>query len=293
MLPVSNNVGNKEKIPNEDVHMPRMKPPEGYYTLAEARKILNVSNAMIRNYVQKGKISYFLPEGREQGFYLRKHVDELVNELNAFQVMQGKTSSIFDLAREEDARDVVEITRILFGLRGSSEEIINRGISWLKKSPQSFYVLRLEEQVIGFYVMLPLKIQKIKNILDEVEFSQDIHSEEIEEFTPEKPIYLYLMGGVRPGLSHYEKRLYGSRIVAGMMNAIIKLGEKGVTIEELYLRSDTPDGIRVARKLGFTEISSKTYMRNFVIKVKESGIPFIQKYKKALEETQLYKEETR
>ena len=51
-------------------------------------------------------------------------------------------------------------------------------------------------------------------------------------------------------------------------------------------RSDTPDGIRIMKK-GFTEVPSTTYARNFIIKVRESGMPFVQEYKQALLESGL------
>jgi ribosomal protein S18 acetylase RimI-like enzyme len=270
--------------------MPRMKTPKGYYTLTEAKEKLNVSNAMVRKYVEKGKIRYLLPPGREHGFYNKEDVDNLSNELNAFLAMQDKTSTVFDTAKEEDVKMTVEITRILFGLRESEEATTKRRTNWIKKNPEILFALKSkpEEQVVGYAIMLPLKEEKIKNILDGTEYSQEVEADEIEEFIPGKPVQIYLMGiGVTPGLSHYEKRSYGARLVAGMMKAIINLGRKGITIEKLYGRSDTPDGIRLLRKMGFTEIPSKTHMRNFVVNIKESGIPFIQEYKRALLESEI------
>jgi len=71
-----------------------------------------------------------------------------------------------------------------------------------------------------------------------------------------------------------------------MINAIIDLGRRGVIIDMLAARRDTPDGIRIMKK-GFTEIPTSTYARNFVIRVKESGMPFVQEYKQALLESDL------
>ncbi|MEO8971449.1 MAG: hypothetical protein ABI406_07620, partial [Ktedonobacteraceae bacterium] len=65
------------------------------------------------------------------------------------------------------------------------------------------------------------------------------------------------------------------------MGAIVDLGKRGVIIDTLAARSDTPDGIRILKR-GFTEIPTLTHTRNFIIKVKESGIPFVQEYKQAL-----------
>jgi len=65
------------------------------------------------------------------------------------------------------------------------------------------------------------------------------------------------------------------------VNVIIDLVKRGVPIKNLFAGSDTPDGIRILRKMGFMEIPSTADMRDFVINVEESGIPLMQEYKEA------------
>jgi hypothetical protein len=123
------------------------------------------------------------------------------------------------------------------------------------------------------------------HILNGTEYSQENSAEEIEAFEPGKSLHFYLMGiGVRPGLSHFEKRSYGARLIGGVMKTIIDLGKSGIIFDTFYTRRDTPDGIRVLTQ-GFTEIPSEKHARNFIIKVKESGMPFIQDYKRSLSES--------
>ncbi|GCF11943.1 hypothetical protein [Dictyobacter arantiisoli] len=64
--------------------MPRYQPPKGYYTSTQVKAILNISGAMIANYVEKGKIRHVVPPGRKHGFSLKKDVDALTRELDAF-----------------------------------------------------------------------------------------------------------------------------------------------------------------------------------------------------------------
>jgi ribosomal protein S18 acetylase RimI-like enzyme len=267
--------------------MPRMKVSNLYYTAAEVKEKLDITQGELYNYVRNGTLKPVVPPGKRQGVYHRTEVDELAREKFAFMAMQSKTSSVFSVATKEDIKATVEITRILFGLRESSEATLERRLTWIKKNPDIFFVLKAEDQVMGYTAMLPLQQEKIINILDGVEYSQEVKAEEIKEFKPDKPLHIYLLGiGVTPGLSHFEKRSYGSRLVSGLMNAVINLGRRGVIIKKLYARSDTPDGIRLMRKFGFTEIPSKTHARNFTIDVEESGIPFIIEYKDALKEYQ-------
>jgi predicted GIY-YIG superfamily endonuclease len=59
--------------------------PEGYYTAAQASKMLNISGTQLRYYVKNGTLRYILPEGKHMGYYFRKDVDELANAWESFQ----------------------------------------------------------------------------------------------------------------------------------------------------------------------------------------------------------------
>lgn len=265
--------------------MARMKIGEQYYTASEVKERLGITQGMFNNYIRNGSLKPIVPPGKRQGVYLRSEVDQLAREMQAFLATRNKLASTFGKVIEKDLKATVAITRVLFGLRDSEEATVQRRLTWIRKNPDTLYALKVEEQVIGYAIMLPLKREKIERILKEEEYSQEVSADEIEEFKPGKTVNIYLMGiGVIPGLSHYEKRTYGARLVAGLMTAIIDLGKRGIIIDTLIARSDTPDGIRILKK-GFTEVSSDTHTRNFLINVKESGIPFIQEYKQALAES--------
>src|SRR5256885_17118053 len=95
--------------------MPRLETPKGYYTATQVKKILNISDAMIRSYAQKGKIRYALPPGRKHGFYLKEDVDKLSNELHAFLSTESEhTISTFEKAKKEDLIEVEKIAMSLF-----------------------------------------------------------------------------------------------------------------------------------------------------------------------------------
>jgi hypothetical protein len=265
--------------------MPRIKFSGSHYTAKEVKEKLGITQGRLNTYIRNGTLKPFTPPGKKQGVYRRNEVDQLARELQVFEEIRQTTSSTFTQATKADLKATVQITRVLFGLREGDEETLARRLTWVERNPDTFYVLKSEDQVVGYAAMLPLKPDKIEKILSGEESSQLTNADEIEEFKSGKPLTIYLMAaGVIPGLSHYEKRSYGARIVSGMINAIIDLGRKGVIIDTLAARSDTPDGIRIMKK-GFTEITSTTHARNFVIKVRESGMPFVQEYKQALLES--------
>jgi hypothetical protein len=269
--------------------MPRKQPPKEYYTATQVKNKLGISDGMLHTYVQKGRLQRIIPAGRKQGFYLRNEVDQLANELNTFFATRTQNTSTFAKATEEDIKGIVELTRVLFGLRESVPATVERRKKWIRKNPDIFYVLKVDGQVIGYAAFLPLKPEKIEKILREEEFSQDLTAEDIEKFHPGKPVHLYYSAiAVKTDMSRAERRIYGARLINGVLNALIELGKRGIVIETVTARSDTADGIRLMRHLGLTEITSNTDKRNFVLRVAESAIPEILPYKQALQESGIF-----
>jgi hypothetical protein len=266
--------------------MPRKQPPKEYYTATQVKNKLGISDGMLHTYVQKGRLQRIVPAGRKQGFYLRSEVGRLANELDTFFATRSQNTSTFAKATEEDIKGIVELTRVLFGIRDSVSATVERRKKWIRKNPDTFYVLRIDGQVIGYAAFLPLKPEKIEKILREEEFSQDLTAEDIEEFQPGKPFHLYYMAiAVKTDMSRAERRIYGARLIHGVLNALVELGKRGIVIETMTARSDTADGIRLMRHLGLTEVTSTTEKRNFVLRVAESAIPEILPYKQALQES--------
>src|SRR5436305_6219081 len=139
--------------------MPRMKTPQGYYTISEAAKVLDLSSAMVRRYVEKGKIRYLLPDGRSHGFYSKKDVDNLAHELNAFMSLNDSTEdeTSFSIATEDE---LIQITQIAYALFIPDQEPPSSGtpqwhLNAIKKNPYMDYVLRKNEQLLGYVSIVP------------------------------------------------------------------------------------------------------------------------------------------
>lgn len=89
--------------------------------------------------------------------------------------------------------------------------------------------------------------------------------------------------GVQPGVSLSQKREWGAVLISGGIETIIELGKRGIILRTIQAHSNTPDGIRLMRHMGFTEKpASVPGLRDFLIEVEQSGIPYIMEYKDAL-----------
>ncbi len=70
---------------------------------------------------------------------------------------------------------------------------------------------------------------------------------------------------------------------------ILDLAKRGINIRSINAHSNTPDGVKLTRHLGFTEIVPKAPvpgLRDFIIEVERSDIPFIMRYKEEFKKRQ-------
>jgi predicted DNA-binding transcriptional regulator AlpA len=262
----------------------RKQPNSKYYTASEVKQILGIGDSALYNYVNRGELQRIVPPHRKQGVYLRSEVDEMAREMQAFFVAKTTVSSAFSKATKEDMPECVQLSAAIFG--GLNIIPLEKRIAWLEKNPDIDYIVRHEGELMGYASIVPLSPEILEPLLKDEIYAKDLTPDEIEQFKPGKPIQLYIMAmGVKPRLSKLEKRTYASRLIKGIVKEIIEMGGRGIDIETIIARSETPDGIHILRHLGFTEVPSEVPgTRNFIIEVAKSGIPAILEYKDALAE---------
>lgn len=263
--------------------MPQMKVGKEYYTAAQVKEKLGITQGMLYNYVRNGTLRPVVPPGKRHGVYVRKEVDQLARELQLFVDTRQKHPAIFSKATTKE--EVFETTKLSDSIFGGHIDV-DRQMVWLKRNPDIIYVLKSEDKVVGYAIILPLKPEKIEKLLREEEYTVNIEPDEIEVFQPGIPLHLYGGAiGVIPGVSLAEKRVFGSRLIGGLLDTLIDMGRKGLVFETFVGRSTKPDGIRMLRNLGFTQIPSTTEKKNFVLDVKKSGAREAMQYKQALIES--------
>lgn len=275
--------------------MPRYQPPKGYYTSTEVKNILNISGAMIANYVEKGKIKHIVPPGRTHGFYLKKDVDNLANELDAFFNLEEENETVtFTAATPSDIPGCVALNRELFTASTYADDttLVNKWINWIQKNPEIIYILKRNEEVVGIVTILPFKpkskkFQKILRgdtsiLLGDI----DIAANDIEEYKEGSRILLYIAEiGVKPSLNKEFRRKYGAKLISRFMDIIANLGSRGVILEEILSVGATKSGIRLLQHFGFSEIMfTRSDTRLFEIDIQKSGAPVMKAYREALEQ---------
>jgi hypothetical protein len=273
--------------------MPQKQAYKEYYTAGEVKKKLGITDGQLYNYVRYGHLQRIMPPGKKQGVYKRDEVDKFALELSAFLSGSEKAKRLtFTNVTETDVPEFVRLTEEIFS--GVHLDVAER-VKWVKKNPEVLYQLCLDTQIIGCAVILPLKSEKIEQILRDEASADEIKAEEIEVYGTGKPFYLYITGvGVSPALNKQDKRWYGAKLARNIGETIINLGKRGIEIKTITARSETVDGIRLLRHVGFRQIPSITRKVNFRINMKEANhIDIAVQYNKELMETKKQKAQRR
>jgi hypothetical protein len=262
----------------------RGHPPIGYYTATQAkRKLGNISDGMLRSYVEKEKIRKFTPPGRAQGFYNREDVDKLARTLDEFFDDPNQPGPQFQQATREDIPELVNFLITVFG----GGNTLEKRLQWYEKNPETAFILKNKNKIVGCVYAIPLTYQKLEAILSDPTpgSTRSITAEDIQVYVPNEPVYLYVVSmGVKPGTSNTAKRARGQTLIRGLIRFLIDLGKRGIHIQMIAARTDSHDGINLLKRVGFTEVESNTQSRNFIIEVDRSGIPLIMPYKRAFRE---------
>lgn len=276
--------------------MPRYKPPKGYLTSTEVKERLNISGAMVLNYVKQGKIKHVVPPGRKHGYYLEKDVDKLARELQAFFDLEEETEKTeFTVATAEDIPACIALNRELFDIANTEDdEILTRKwVTWLTKNPEIVYVLKRDGEIIGIATVLPFKPHSpsfeealrgdISFLLGDVKILLD----DIEEYKPGNHVQLYIAEiGTKPSLNSTFRRRCGAKLISRFMDTVVDMGRRGVIIEKITAVGATKSGIKLLQHFGFSEVMfPRPDTRLFVINTQESGAPIMRAYREALDES--------
>jgi hypothetical protein len=269
----------------------KLQPPRGYITATEVKRILNISDAMVRYHVQKGRIKYLVPEGRKQGFYLKKDVDRIQNSLVAFLALDEEDEVRFELAAKEDLAEIRRIAlEIFFPKKNVPVDVPEWQLAAFDKNPYTNYILRNDEHVLAYVATVPFTAgnEKIYRCLEVDTLAEiGITHDDIETFDTGKHIDLYVMAvATNPALTIVDRRKYGYRLITRFISQLVDLGAKGVIIENIIARGDTRSGVKLLQAFGFAEIvSRKVGTRAFSMNIEQSGAPVAMQYKHALRES--------
>jgi hypothetical protein len=258
------------------------QPPKGFYTAGQAVKKLHMSRSSLYNLVERGQIKKITPPGKTDGFYAKEDVDRLAMAQEAFILQYASDTSTFAVAQEEDIEGIADLNAELFG--GTRASRYDLRMAQYRSNPEIFHVLKQDGIVVGYLGIFPLKqvaIDKIMAGMSESRFRIEVLAPEyIAQFKPGEADNVFLIIGVRQGVK--KSRLYGARVIAGTVQLLEKLAQRGVFIKKAYGTSRTELGIKLSKGLGFRQITpaheEDTGLLRFELDLETSDHPLLREY---------------
>ncbi len=197
--------------------------------------------------------------------------------------------SKFVKATEDDITATVEIDESIFGVSDipKPRQIAVRK-TWLQKEPETFYMLKTKQKVVGYHCMVALSKEQIIQILKEEDRPINIQPDHMSSFQPgTEPLNIYVVvTGLAQDLTPQEEGAYGASLVRGIMRLFQRLGRRGVNIGTVYARSRTESGKKLLGDLGFDELEFSPVHGKILVSqdLLTSDKPFARLYRQAFSE---------
>ena len=210
-----------------------------------------------------------------------QHKKERQNDKLAF--LKEKDAATFAVAKPEDAQGIYEVIASLWGTLHTTP--VKTRLSWYQKNPEIDYVVKQEDEVTGYVTVMPMKHEAIKKLMAGKIRGWDIKPEDILPFTSGVPLECYTGIAVKARVN--KPKEYGMRLLSGALNTMRRFAKKGIVITKLYAVSDTPNGVKLSRNLGFEEEppAPGSTFNQYVLDLKKSESSFAKEYRELLAES--------
>jgi hypothetical protein len=269
--------------------MPRLQPAPGYITATEVKRLLDIGDAMLAQYVKRGLLHRYGPEGRKHLFYKLAEVEAVLASRHIFGEYQEALPATFGPATLEDIPEIVDIDERTFNVGQAKDRTREAYLQWLtpvyrgwfQKNPEAFAVLRdTSGKVIGYMCLLPIRREVIDRFVrDEIDMDS-ISPDDVEQFEPGRVLHVYVIAlAIDPVYRQAAKKSYGSQMLLHLRTIFHALADRGVEIATITARSYKPDGLHLLRKMGIPQLRSPVPGKQlFAVNVAESGNPLFVLY---------------
>lgn len=257
-----------------------VRAPKGLYTASQAIQKLRMASATFHDHVKKGKIKKIIQPGRSEGFYEKAYIDRMAEANDLFAIQYASDPASFSTANIDDIEGIYRVMISFWGsLYVPSVELRQ---DWYQINPEIDYVVKQDGIVTGYITILPLKPEIMEKLMDGEIGTKDIKPDDVLPFTPKVPLECWVGIAVKTGV--YKPEKYGIRLIAGAIQTIKKMGERGIYIKHLWAKSETDDGIKLCQELGFEEIdaSPNKLPRKFVLDTDTTRSRHLQEYRRIL-----------
>jgi hypothetical protein len=253
--------------------------PPGYYTAKEAQKRLGFTPSTFNYYVRMKRIARHVPPLRKEGFYSKKEIDLLANELALFLHTGIEDATEVRPARPEDAEGVVSVLAVM-GWRTTTAE---QRLAWYKVNPYVDFVALSQSEVMGYIHAVPFKPEALEAIMSGKRRSWDMTPADILPYQSGTTYDIYIGIATRQDVPNHTHR-FGFRLISGFLDFLEELAAQNILIRHIYAVSAEPDGQKLSRSIGFVEQPAQEgdLFPRFMIDMENSNSHFAKRYREAI-----------
>jgi hypothetical protein len=225
------------------------------YTASQAIQRLKVPRSTFYHLVARGDIPTVPVPLRKQVYYPKAQIDALAQRRQAIVREYHTTPERLTLMRPStnDLEQLVAIDRTSRGDVG----IIEPGTiaARFASNPDCVHVLKdtTTDQVFGGVTMSTMATKVIQGLITLAADESEIKPTDYLPFTPGVSQDCYIVGIV--ARQDIGATYYASMLLRHTMDYLVELVERGICFRTLYTVATTKDGERLARKLGFEELT--------------------------------------
>ncbi len=257
------------------------KIKELYYTAAEARTILDLTDDKFQYWVRVGRIEKVRFPGRKQYLYPKRSVDKLARRIEAAIIAEEEEGLEYRAATFSDLEEEYELSHLLFG-KGAHTVETRR--AFMERNLDIDYHLYDQDKLVAFINIIPFQHGTIEQFIAGQRRGRELDPDTVEQFAPNKPLECIIMEmSTTPTVPPGRRTIYGEQLLLGFSDTLENWGKQGVVFRKFYATSSTPTGIRILRTANFQEIDDLGKGRlAFVLDISISNAKLLRGYKEAL-----------
>lgn len=255
---------------------------QGYYTTAEARKKLGVTNDVFQGWVRRGKLTRINLPGQKKSVFQKQEIDMFAANIEMTLLASSKTHLSFQKATLETQKDEFELARLNFG--DKTQDFNKYRVELLQRNPDMTHYLYDNVFLVASINMVPLDDEGMEK------FKRGergwLLGEHVVPFSPGKPLNCIIIDFITtPRAPANRRKSYAASLLIGMSEELVKWGHKGIEIASIHACGGTPDGVSILEHAGFKYLGEpQPRRRMYGLNIADSDLQPIERYRDALSE---------
>jgi len=234
----------------------RERISELYYTAAEARAKLGLTEHSFQYWVKAGKINRTKLPGMGQGIYLKREIDRKAHLIQSALFLDTTKDLEFRAATPAEIDAELHLAHLIYGKRVLRPEAQRLRRQLVEINPESTWLLYDRDMLAASINIVPITHEAVEEFKRGVRGWLFVGQEQVLQFAPGEPLEVIVIDLMTTPAVPPEKRNFYAQSLLGELahNTLHMWGRRGVQISNLYACGSTDAGRRLLRNQWFHEL---------------------------------------